>query len=211
MRIFEILLTVLSFVMLFQQKMPRKLAVAAGFASIGVLAGQIFFEGYRWQMVLIYLISAALAFIAIFGKRLQIKMWKPLKYGLYVLTFAILAISVFLSVYLPVFDLPKPDGVYSVGTKTFHLTDRDREETLTKNPHDKRELIVQVWYPAQGLHGQNGHLSFPKTQAHFTNISRSSQMDSVFPRLLWTIGATSKQTHTKTLRSHQLKPDIQSS
>lgn len=83
-------------------------------------------------MVLIYLISAALAFIAIFGKRLQIKMWKPLKYGLYVLTFAMLAISVFLSVYLPVFDLPKPDGAYSVGTKTFHLTDRDREETLTK-------------------------------------------------------------------------------
>nr|UAL16468.1 hypothetical protein KY997_20035 [Bacillus paralicheniformis] len=42
MRTFEILLTLLSFVMLFQQKMPRKLAAAAGFASIGVLAGQLF-------------------------------------------------------------------------------------------------------------------------------------------------------------------------
>ncbi|MCY7768776.1 hypothetical protein MOB66_14360 [Bacillus haynesii] len=162
MRTFEILLTLLSFIMLFQQKIPRKLAAAAGFTSIGVLVGQLFFEGYRWQMVLIYLISAALAFIAIFGKRLQIRIWKPLKYGLYALTFVMLAVSAFLSVYLPVFDLPKPDGAYSVGTKTFHLTDRGREETLTKNPHDKRELMVQAWYPAQGLNGQKQAPLFPE-------------------------------------------------
>lgn len=37
MRTFEVL-TLLSFVMLFQQKMPGKLAAAAGFVSIGVLA-----------------------------------------------------------------------------------------------------------------------------------------------------------------------------
>ncbi|MCY8003819.1 dienelactone hydrolase family protein [Bacillus haynesii] len=167
MRTFEILLTLLSFIMLFQQKMPRKLAAASGFTSIGVLAGQLFFEGYRWQMVLIYLISAALAFIAIFGKRLQIRMWKPLKYGLYALTFVMLAVSAFLSVYLPVFDLPKPDGAYSVGTKTFHLTDRGREETLTKNPYDKRELMVQVWYPAQGLNGQKQAPLFPEDPSTF--------------------------------------------
>lgn len=167
MRTFEILLTLLSFIMLFQQKMPRKIAAAAGIASISVLAGQLFFEGYRWQMVLIYLISVALAFIAIFGKRLHIRMWKPLKYGLYVLTFAMLAVSVFLSVYLPVFDLPKPDGAYSVGTKTFHLTDYGREETLTKNPHDKRELMVQVWYPAQGLNGQKQAPLFPEDARTF--------------------------------------------
>ncbi|MCY7914323.1 alpha/beta hydrolase family protein [Bacillus haynesii] len=167
MRTFEILLTLLSFIMLFQQKIPRKLAAAAGFTSIGVLVGQLFFEGYRWQMVLIYLISAALAFIAIFGKRLQIRIWKPLKYGLYALTFVMLAVSAFLSVYLPVFDLPKPDGAYSVGTKTFLLTDQGREETLTKNPHDKRELMVQVSYPAQGLNGQKQAPLFPEDPSTF--------------------------------------------
>ncbi|MCY8666225.1 dienelactone hydrolase family protein [Bacillus haynesii] len=167
MRTFEILLTLLSFVMLFQQKMPRKLAAAAGFTSIGVLAGQLFFEGYRWQMILIYLTSAALAFFAIFGKRLHIRVWKPLKYGLYALTFAMLAVSLFLSVYLPVFNLPKPDGAYSVGTKTFHLTDRGREETLTKTPHDKRELMIQVWYPAQGLNGQKQAPLFPEDSSTF--------------------------------------------
>lgn len=119
MRTFEILLTLLSFIMLFQQKMPRKLAAAIGFASMGVLAGQLFFEGYRWQMFFVYLISAALAFTAIFGKRLQIRMWKPLKYGLYVLTFAMLAISAFLSVYLPVFDLPSLTAPIRSGRKRF--------------------------------------------------------------------------------------------
>lgn len=167
MRTLEILLTFLTFIMLFQHKMPRKFAAAAGFAGIGVLAGQLFFEGYRWQMVLIYLVSVAFAFIAIFGKRLYMRMWKPLKYGLYGLTFTMLAVSIFLSVYLPVFDLPKPDGAYSVGTKTFHLTDQSREETLTKNPHDKRELMVQVWYPAQGLNGQKQAPLFPEDASTF--------------------------------------------
>ncbi|MBU8683512.1 hypothetical protein CHCC20375_2915 [Bacillus licheniformis] len=118
-------------------------------------------------MILIYLTSAALAFFAIFGKRLHIRVWKPLKYGLYALTFAMLAVSLFLSVYLPVFNLPKPDGAYSVGTKTFHLTDRGREETLTKTPHDKRELMIQVWYPAQGLNGQKQAPLFPEDSSTF--------------------------------------------
>ncbi|MFT0801357.1 Platelet-activating factor acetylhydrolase plasma/intracellular isoform II [Bacillus swezeyi] len=167
MKTFEILLTLLSFIMLFQQKMPRKLAEAIGFASIGMLAGHLLFEGYRWQMFFVYLISAVLAFTAIFGKRLQIRMWKPLKYGLYVLTFAMLAISAFLSVSLPVFDLPKPDGAYSVGTKTFHFVDQDRNETLTKDPDDKRELIVQVWYPAEDSHGLKQAPLFPDDQNTF--------------------------------------------
>ncbi|GIP18129.1 carboxylic ester hydrolase [Paenibacillus montaniterrae] len=90
-----------------------------------------------------------------------------MKYGLYVLTFTILAFSVFLSVYLPVFNLPKPDGAYSVGTKTFHLTDRGREESLTNNPHDKRELMIQVWYPAQDLNGQKQAPLFPEDASTF--------------------------------------------
>ncbi|MGE7203429.1 hypothetical protein CHCC20375_2916 [Bacillus licheniformis] len=43
MRTFEILLTLLSFVMLFQQKMPRKLAAAAGFYEHWRIGGTAFF------------------------------------------------------------------------------------------------------------------------------------------------------------------------
>ncbi|WP_233277593.1 alpha/beta hydrolase family protein [Paenibacillus durus] len=45
--------------------------------------------------------------------------------------------------------LPKPDGPDAVGTVTFDWTDGNREEKLTDDPGDKRELVVQVWYPAE--------------------------------------------------------------
>ncbi len=46
---------------------------------------------------------------------------------------------------------PKPSGNYSVGTVDFSLVDDSRPETLTKNPNDRRELYVRVWYPAQDI------------------------------------------------------------
>ena len=45
--------------------------------------------------------------------------------------------------------LPKPKGIYEVGTKTYFWIDENREEIFTKDKTDKRHLLVQVWYPAQ--------------------------------------------------------------
>ncbi|MAE76901.1 MAG: hypothetical protein CMJ85_08545 [Planctomycetes bacterium] len=44
---------------------------------------------------------------------------------------------------------PQPTGPHAVGTTTFHWIDADRNETFTETKDDKRELMVQVWYPAQ--------------------------------------------------------------
>lgn len=47
---------------------------------------------------------------------------------------------------------PKPTGKYNVGTKTLYLVDQNRIETLEKDPtHPLRELMIQIWYPAQGI------------------------------------------------------------
>ncbi|MDX1665864.1 MAG: hypothetical protein R3350_01485 [Saprospiraceae bacterium] len=44
--------------------------------------------------------------------------------------------------------LPEPTGPYPAGTVTYHWADSSRMESLSKNPHDYRQLIVQVFYPA---------------------------------------------------------------
>ena len=44
--------------------------------------------------------------------------------------------------------LADPTGPWLVGTQTFHWVDSKREEVLTGKKGDKRELMVQVWYPA---------------------------------------------------------------
>jgi hypothetical protein len=44
--------------------------------------------------------------------------------------------------------LPAPTGPYQVGTTTYHWVDESRPELFTRDPDDKRELLVRVWYPA---------------------------------------------------------------
>jgi dienelactone hydrolase len=44
--------------------------------------------------------------------------------------------------------LPEPTGAYGVGTAVFHLTDNSRPDSLAKKTGQFRELMFQVWYPA---------------------------------------------------------------
>ena len=48
-----------------------------------------------------------------------------------------------------VVELPEPVGPYAVGRTSFHWKDASRQEVMTDNPGDRREIMVQVWYPAQ--------------------------------------------------------------
>ena len=44
--------------------------------------------------------------------------------------------------------LPPPTGTYSVGTVVYQWTDEKRVDIVSGNPADKRQMIVQIWYPA---------------------------------------------------------------
>ncbi|HEY9879200.1 MAG TPA: hypothetical protein V6D29_12150 [Leptolyngbyaceae cyanobacterium] len=45
-------------------------------------------------------------------------------------------------------DLPKLTGPYATGTTYYQLLDSNRDETFTPDPLDKRQLALQIWYPA---------------------------------------------------------------
>jgi len=47
------------------------------------------------------------------------------------------------------FIFPKPTGIYNVGTKSLHLTDKSRDETKNLEPELFREIMAQVWYPTE--------------------------------------------------------------
>ncbi|HEV3471315.1 MAG TPA: SUMF1/EgtB/PvdO family nonheme iron enzyme [Pyrinomonadaceae bacterium] len=46
-------------------------------------------------------------------------------------------------------ELPRPTGPHAVGTITFRWADAGRPEIATEDPADTREVIAQVWYPAE--------------------------------------------------------------
>lgn len=48
---------------------------------------------------------------------------------------------------VPVF--PEPSGHFAVGTRVMQWTDAKRPETATADPHDRRTVVVQLWYPAR--------------------------------------------------------------
>ncbi|MFF3697005.1 alpha/beta hydrolase family protein [Streptomyces sp. NPDC002221] len=48
---------------------------------------------------------------------------------------------------VPVF--PEPSGRFAVGTRVMEWTDPNRPETATADPHDRRTVVVQLWYPAR--------------------------------------------------------------
>lgn len=108
-----------------------------------VTAGQVLIEGARWQMAPAY----ALAMAAILAPRLP---GARSRRGLYLgLGGVALIIATALPLIFPVFQLPKPDGPYAIGTVTYDWVDTNRPEAFTAAPDDHRELMVQVWYPAR--------------------------------------------------------------
>lgn len=48
---------------------------------------------------------------------------------------------------VPVF--PEPSGDFAVGTRVVQWTDPLRPESFTADPHDRRTVVVQLWYPAR--------------------------------------------------------------
>jgi predicted dienelactone hydrolase len=110
--------------------------------SLGIL--QLLLEAYRWQMVPSYLL-ATITILLIF-KKLQSQ---QLRLKWYTTTFMIFwgLVSLILPIVFPVFYFPRPTGEYDVGKKNMHLIDQSREEILTSNNNDKRELMVTISYP----------------------------------------------------------------
>ncbi len=60
-----------------------------------------------------------------------------------------LVILVALSVMLPVFHFPSPGGPYAIGTLTYHWVATDQANFFSTDARARRELMVQIWYPAK--------------------------------------------------------------
>ena len=46
-------------------------------------------------------------------------------------------------------SLPAPSGAHAIGVSRLVLVDSSRNEPLTADPKDRREVVVQLWYPAR--------------------------------------------------------------
>ncbi|HET9533149.1 MAG TPA: hypothetical protein VFQ92_22525 [Blastocatellia bacterium] len=84
-----------------------------------------------------------------------------------------------------VVELPEPTGPYAVGRTSFHWKDASRQEVMTDDPGDGREIMAQVWYPAQLP------VKAPSTAAYFPDLG-----------LLRTAFSDSRRITLAAVRSH---------
>ncbi|MBE2225467.1 MAG: hypothetical protein IAF02_28285, partial [Anaerolineae bacterium] len=110
-----------------------------------LIVGHVVVEKPRWQMTPAYLqalIVLALSWAGLAGAAFHNGWFLFLWTVLFVL-------AVVLTTIMAVPKLPQPTGPYAVGTRTFHLVDTSRSELFSERKTEPRELMVQVWYPAQ--------------------------------------------------------------
>jgi acetyl esterase/lipase len=109
-------------------------------------------EGYRWQMVPAYGLTAVMLLLTLLQAARQTAvsskrpLWPTILGGLTGLAALLLATA--LPALLPVPQPPPPTGPYPVGTYTLYLVDDSRTDIYAADPNAPRELMVQFWYPA---------------------------------------------------------------
>jgi predicted dienelactone hydrolase len=161
MRLFEILTLVSLLLALLgsllpRGKRPRWTAYLPSLAALFALI-HLVFEGYRWQMVPAYGLTALTFLATVRGVipaaepqgRTSSRGRRALAIVGTVSGLLILAIAAALPALFPVFRLPEPTGRHAVGTRYFYWVDQGRPDTYTPDPDDYREVSVQVWYPAE--------------------------------------------------------------
>jgi dienelactone hydrolase len=124
-------------------------------ALIIVLAiAQLSIENYYWQFIPLYCLILFLMVSALLMKPVNNKRQKI--FFRISLFFLILASIVPWSIFLVIPTLTEPQGDHKVGTRIFRWVDMDRNEQITSDPNDKRNVIIQAWYPteqnAEGIH-----------------------------------------------------------
>lgn len=168
MRTFEIILllvvTILPFV---KRPLLRRVKAEYVLVFLGVLlAIHLVFEGWRWQMFPAYLLLVFLAW--------RIKVADPSKPAKLTFLrgvgfFSIIALTLIgwlLPMALPVFSLPEPSGSFSAGTEMIHVK-TGKEEIITEDPSDQRELMLKIWYPS------NEDVSSLKGEKYIEDASRA--------------------------------------
>lgn len=125
---------------------PRRGIVAATI-SVALLV-QLQFEGFRWQMIPLYLVGIGLAMGDVFFLERNLEWSRRLIRG--ILGMLGLLLAALLPVVLPVPEIPSPSGPEPIGTMTVDLSDRSRGELYGPSPGSPREFVAQVWYPVSG-------------------------------------------------------------
>ncbi|MGG2111244.1 carboxylic ester hydrolase [Lysinibacillus pakistanensis] len=116
----------------------------------GMITGlHMLIEGYRWQILPAYLLLLlpCIQFLFFWKNNISTSWLTRVVKGFFYILWLYVVFE--LPIIAPMFSFPEPTGPYKIGTTSLHLVDEKRLEEYTKEPDDHRELMIQIWYPAE--------------------------------------------------------------
>lgn len=153
--LFTLILILSSISLTFRQRGVTTINLIMIATNYVLLIGTIMTIGANWRMIPAYFVLMLLTlqvFVkpksTIVSKKLRMKIIKTS--GIVVATITMFTLPTL----FPIMSFPEPTGKYTVGTQTFHLTDKNRKEFVVPNHQVNRELMIQVYYPAEKETGQ---------------------------------------------------------
>ena len=151
MNIFDVILLLIAFTLIFKSRMKYrvfKIVLIIGFLTSVI---QVIMVGYKWQYIPIYIIFLSLAIGITLGIKFENKLLKGASFLFLLIIFTISAILVY---YLPIPEFTIENKKYSVGYEEFHVVIDERDqpkafyELSNLEASGKRELLVDVYYPS---------------------------------------------------------------
>jgi predicted dienelactone hydrolase len=131
-------------------------------ALILVLITQLVVEGYRWQLFPLEVTTLVLAVTDVLRDERRVRGLQRFRRG--ALGPVGVAALMILPLSLPIPELPTPTGPFPVGTQTFVVVETERLEEYglpeavegedPPEPSRPRRFVVQAWYPAVDVAGQ---------------------------------------------------------
>lgn len=133
----------------------RPVGDLVGIVLVGGVAGaQYLLEGYRWQLVPLYVVAGVIVVVSVWDLASPTDSSDERRRNVGGAVWASLGIAllVALPVALPVVDVPG-DPAQPVGTLSYVAIDPDRTEMYGPAPGGPRELAIQIWYPVESVDG----------------------------------------------------------
>lgn len=113
-------------------------------------AAQLLLERFYWQFLALYLLFPLSAAVAVWAGIRPRTGVGPVLARVAVAVLAVISVPALAPV--PVPRLPEPSGPYAVGSQIFRWVDEQRAEPA--NPAERRNVVVQAWYPSNGTSGR---------------------------------------------------------
>lgn len=154
MRPFELLISSASLAYLmwlsFGTGLPMSLFQWLPFVAGGLVVIQLVAEGARWQMSALYLLVILLLVSYPWCHAHSFRIRLTFMAIGWILSGLLLTISTVTGgVLWPVFEFAPTTGPYPVASVSAHLVDHGRQDPYSPFKSDQREIMIDVWYPAE--------------------------------------------------------------